>query len=272
MAKQTQPFDGSVTIVTGASSGIGRELAIQLAASGARLALAARSREALEQVAGECRTRGAEAIVIEADVASLDDCRRIIDETVAHFGRLDCLINNAGISMRARFDEITDPLLFEQIMRVNYLGAAWCTWAAVPHLERSRGRIVAVSSLTGLTGVPLRSAYAATKHAMAGLFDSLRIELAENGVSVTVAYPGFVTSDIRRRALAADGKPIGGDPLDEEKEMSAEECARLILDAAARRKRQVVMTAKAKAGVLVKAFAPSLIDRLALNTMRRRKR
>lgn len=262
----------NVVLITGASSGIGRAMALQLAASGARLVLSARSADALERVAVECREAGAEAFVVVADVSVLADCERLIREGVARYGRLDTLINNAGISMRARFDEVTDPLLFDTIMRVNYLGAAWCTFYAIPHLVKSRGRIVAVASLTGLTGVPLRSAYAASKHAMRGLFDSLRIELADTGVSVTVSYPGFVRSDIRRRALGHDGAPIGGEPLDEEQEMSADECAALTLSAAVARKREVVMTLKGRVGLKVKAFAPALVDRIARATMRRRKR
>ena len=202
-------FRGQVILVTGASSGIGAELARQCAAAGAHVALAARDGARLAQVAAECRTRGGDALVLTGDVSIEADCKRLVDETVAHYGRLDTLINNAGLGASGRFDDITDLSIFETLMRVNFLGSVWCTAYALPHLKESRGRIVAISSLTGLTGVPKRTAYAATKHAMAGFFDSLRIELDGTGVSVTVVYPGFVFSEINQRALQPNGQPFG---------------------------------------------------------------
>jgi short-subunit dehydrogenase len=265
-------FAGQVCVVTGASSGIGKAIALQLASSGARLLLAARSGDELEQAARECREAGGEAAWVAADVSVEADCRRIVDEALKTYGAIDMLVNNAGITMRARFDQITDLSLFERIMRVNYLGSVYCTAYALPHLKMRKGRIVAIASLTGKTGVPMRSAYAASKHAMAGFFDSLRIELAPSGVSVTVIYPGFVTSDIRRRALGPDAQPLAGYAGSEEGDMSAEECARIAIAAAERRKREVVLTAQGKAGVLLKALAPSLVDRIARRVMENRKR
>ena len=170
-------FRDNVVVVTGASAGIGAELARQLAAGGARLALAARDAARLEEVAAECRARGGRALAVPTDVGEEAQCAALVERAVAEYGRLDTLVNNAGISMWARFDEITDLSIFERVMRVNYLGSVYCTHHALPHLKRSRGRIVGVSSLTGKTGVPTRSGYAASKHAMAGFFDSLRIEL-----------------------------------------------------------------------------------------------
>lgn len=259
-----------VILITGASSGIGRALALQLAREGAKLGLSARSVEPLERVAAECREAGGEAIAIAGDVGVYDDCVRMVRETVDRFGRLDMLIANAGISMRARFEEITDPTLFERIMRINYFGAVWCTMAALPELKKTQGRIVAISSLTGKTGVPFRTAYSASKHAMAGFFESLRLELAGSGVSVTTIYPGFVTSEIRLRALGADGHPVGADAQNEPDDMSAEECARITLDAAKKRKREVVMTARAKFGLWLKLVAPAVVDRITLNAMKSR--
>jgi NAD(P)-dependent dehydrogenase (short-subunit alcohol dehydrogenase family) len=261
-----------VTLITGASSGIGRAIALQLAREGARLALAARTPEPLERVAAECRDAGAEAIAIAGDVGAREDCERMVRSAIERFGRLDMLIANAGISMRARFDEITDPTLFERVMRINYLGAVWCTMAALPELKKTGGRIVAMSSLTGKTGVPMRTAYAASKHAIAGFFESLRLELIGSGVSVTTIYPGFVTSEIRFRALGPDGRPVGSDAQNEEDDMSAEECARITLEAARRRKREVVMTARARFGLWLKFVAPALVDRITLNAMKSRMR
>ncbi|WP_434478929.1 SDR family oxidoreductase [Gemmatimonas sp.] len=167
-------FAGQVVLITGASTGIGAELARQFARAGAHVALAARDEVKLQAVADECRAAGGEALVVPTDVTIDAQCAAMVATAVAHFGRLDILVNNAGMSMSAMFDEITDLSIFEKLMRLNFLGSVWCTAYALPHLKQSRGRVVAISSLTGLAGVPKRSAYAASKHAMAGFFDSLR--------------------------------------------------------------------------------------------------
>lgn len=258
-------FAGQVVLVTGASSGIGAELARQFASAGARVALAARNRARLEEIADECRQAGAEAFVVTGDVALEADCRHIVESTVAHFGQLDTLVNNAGLGSSGRFDEVTDLSIFDTLMRVNYLGSVWCTAHALPHLKHTRGRIVAISSLTGLTGVPKRTAYAATKHAMAGFFDSLRIELMDSGVSVTVVYPGFVFSEINQRALAPDGQPFGERAYRRKpgETMETDECVRQILRATARRQRDLVMTWRGKIGRVLKLLSPSLVDGMA---------
>ena len=262
-------FKNNVVVLTGASAGIGLEIARQLSVQGASLVLAARDRLLLERAAEECRALGARALAVPTDVGVRDDCLKLIDAAVAEFGRIDTLINNAGISMHARFDELTDIDAAERLTRINYLGSVWCTWYALPHLRKVGGRIVAVSSLTGKNGVPTRTIYAATKHAMAGFFDSLRIELNQTGVSVTVAYPGFVATDIAERAIGPDGKPLGTRPVQKNKVMSVEECARLIVVAAAKRKREVVMTRTARMGLVLKSIAPGIVDSFAERTVRR---
>ena len=257
------PFAGNVVVVTGASDGIGRELALQLAAQGAWLSLAARGAQKLDEVAAECRARGGRAIAVPTDVAVEAQCRALIDRTVAEYGRVDTLVNNAGVSMWARFDQVTDLAPFAEMMQVNYMGSVYCTHAALPHLKKTRGRIVGVSSLTGRAGVPTRSGYAATKHAMAGFFDSLRIELADEGVSVTMVYPGFVSTGIRQRAYGPDGQPLRASPVREAEVMTPEECARQIIAAMAGRRRELVMTARGKVGQWIKLIAPGLVDRIA---------
>jgi short-subunit dehydrogenase len=257
------PFADNVVVVTGASDGIGRELALQLAAQGAWLALAARSAQKLDEVAAECRARGGRALAVPTDVAVEAQCRALIDRTVAEYGRVDTLVNNAGVSMWARFDQVTDLAPFAEMMQVNYMGSVYCTHAALPHLKQSRGRIVGVSSLTGRAGVPTRSGYAASKHAMAGFFDSLRIELADDGVSVTMVYPGFVSTGIRQRAYGPDGQPLRSSPVREAEVMTPEECARQIVAAMAARRRELVMTARGKVGQWIKLVAPGLVDRIA---------
>ncbi len=267
------PFRGLAVLVTGASAGIGREMALQLARQGARLSLAARDAARLDEVAAECRALGATAFAVPTDVGDEAQCRALVERTVAGLGGVDVLVNNAGIGMWARFDEMTDLAPFERIMRVNYLGSVYCTFHALPHLKRARGRIVGISSLTGKTGVPTRSGYAASKHAMAGFFDSLRIELQGSGVTVTMAYPGFVQTEIRERAFGPDGRPLGAgnSPVREREVMAADECARQILAVAAARRRELVMTARGRAGMWLKLLAPGLVDRIARRAIARGK-
>ena len=265
------PFFENVIIITGASVGIGREMAFQLAEQGAWLALAARRADQLEQVAEECRQRGARAIAVATDVADEAQCAALIEASVAEYGRIDTLVNNAGITMTARFDEMKSLEPFDTVMRVNYLGSVYCTHYALPHLKKSKGRIVGVASLTGKFGVPERTGYAASKHAMAGLFDSLRIELVGSGVTVTMVYPGYVATGVRRQGLGADGQPAGHDRTRGSEIMQVDTCARLIIKAAARRRRQLVMTVQAKFGLWLRLIAPGLVDWLALRAVEKGK-
>jgi NAD(P)-dependent dehydrogenase (short-subunit alcohol dehydrogenase family) len=266
-------FEAKTVVVTGASSGIGRELAIALAGRGARLALAARDASALAEAAAACEKAGGRAVAVAADVSDEAACRHLVEETVAAFGGVDVLVNNAGISMWGRFEELEDLSLVERIMRVNYLGAVYCTRYALPHLKAAGGLIVAISSLTGKFGVPTRSAYAASKHAMQGFFDSLRVELMGTGVDVLVVSPGFVATPIRSRAIGPDGKPHGESPRDESRDtMAVDECVRQILGAMQRRDRELVMTAKGRLGLWLKLVAPGFVDRLALKALKERDR
>lgn len=264
-------FNDRVVVVTGASEGIGRALCRALAPQKPRLVLAARSRDRLESLADEVRGLGAQALVVPTDVTSEDACRGLIQATIDHWGRLDVLVANAGGTMWTRLDELEDTSVFERLMRLNYLGAAWCTYYALPHVKRRRGRIVAVASVAGLTGVPTRTAYAASKHAMVGFFDSLRVELRGTGVSVTVVAPDFVVTEIHRRALGADGRPLGESPLVERAVMTAEECAARIVPAMERRERLVVFTGRARVGRWVKLLAPGLVDLIAARAISRRR-
>ena len=254
---------GNVVIITGASRGIGAALARRLAGQGALLALVARDRPALEKVAAECVAAGARAEVIVADVAEEAQCRRMVEHVLASFGRIDTLVNNAGATMWARFEDIVDLSILERLMQVNFMGAVYCTHHALAHLKATRGRIVGVASLTALTGVPTRSGYAAAKHAMRGFFDSLRIELEDSGVTVTMVYPGFVSSGIRENAAGPDGKPILVSPVKEGEVMGVEECARIIAKALAGRRREVVMTLRGKIGALLRFVVPGVVDRVA---------
>jgi NAD(P)-dependent dehydrogenase (short-subunit alcohol dehydrogenase family) len=233
--------------------------------------LAARRADELERVAAECRAAGGTAIAVATDVTDPRACQALIARAVVELGALDMLVNNAGLGMWARVDEVEDLSIFETVMRVNYLGAVYCTHAALPHLKASRGRIVCVSSLAGRTGVPLRSGYAASKHAMAGFFDSLRIELRGSGVTVTLVDPGFVGTGAQGRNLGVSGKPLGHVPIRMTEAMPPEECARQVLAAAAVRERERVMTLRGKIGLWLKLVWPGLVDRAAEQAITRGK-
>ena len=260
---------GQVVVLTGASLGIGAEVARTLARRGARLVLAARDAARLQVVADACRREGVEVELVACDVTNESECRLLIDRAVARFGRIDALVCNAGQAMWARADEVAEWSVYERLVRVNYLGAVYCALAALPHLKASRGRLVAVSSLAGKTGVPMRTGYSAAKAALNAFCDSLRIELAGSGVSVTVVCPGFVGTGSRARNLGADGEPLGRSPFDEAAMMTVAECTRRLLDAAERRDRELVMTARARLGMWLKLLLPAVVDRMASRAMER---
>ena len=255
-------------IITGASDGIGAELARQLAGqlrSGVHLVLAARQEPLLQRVASSCQALGARTSVIRTDVSDPQQCRQLVAMTVAQCGGIDVLINNAGVSAHAMLAEVhADDLgWYESLMRVNFWSSVWCTHAALPYLRERQGRIVAVSSLAGLVGVPGRTAYSASKYAMTGFFEALRTELRGSGVSVTTAYPGVVDTQIRVNGLNAKGQTAGSSGLKEDKAMPVAECAALILQGMERRERDVVMTWQGKVGRWMKLIAPSWVDKMA---------
>ena len=256
-----------VIIITGASDGIGAEIARQLAANegaGVALVLAARNSGMLDAVAGQCAALGAQTLVLATDISLQQDCKAMVAATMARFGRIDALINNAGRSAHALFEDVEDLGWYEDLMRVNLFGAVWCTHAALPHLKAARGSIVAVSSLAGLVGVPGRTAYGATKFAMTGFFEALRSEVKGAGVSVTTAFPGVVATRIRHRGYNAAGQELGASNLKEDAAMPVETCARLIIDGMNGRKREVVMTVKGKLGRFLKLIAPGMIENMAM--------
>ncbi|MES2509394.1 MAG: SDR family oxidoreductase [Pseudomonadota bacterium] len=260
-------------IITGASDGIGAEMARQLAAShgaAVSLVLAARDVSRLNGVSDACMALGAQTLVAPTDVSDEPACRQLIAATIGKFGRLDVLINNAGMSAQALLEEVKaeDLAWYEQLMRINLWGSVWCTHAALPWLKQSRGSIVAVSSLAGLVGVPGRTAYSATKFAMTGFFEALRAELKTAGVSVTTAYPGVVSTNIRHHGFNAAGLPAGASGLREDNAMGVEECARLIIEGMNGRDREVVMTSRGKLGRWLKLIAPGRVEAMALAALK----
>jgi short-subunit dehydrogenase len=265
MASKIHPqFAGQTVVVTGASDGIGAELARQLAPSRPRLVLAARRIEALASVAAACEALGAQTLVVATDVGVEADCERLVAATIERFGGIDVFVNNAGVSGHALFDDVSDFGWYADMMRVNFFGALWCTHHALPWLKRSRGLLVGVASLAGKIGVPGRTAYSPSKFAMAGFFEALRTELIGTGVGVTMIFPGVVATGIRRRGYGADGNAAGVSGLDEAGAMPVDVCARLMIDAMLARRRELVMTARGRLGLWIKLIAPALVDRMAL--------
>jgi len=256
-------FQNKRIIITGASSGIGKEMAIQLARQGSRLTLASRGVERLAEVAHLCQENGAEAIHIPTDVADESQCKELIQASVNHYGGIDMLVNNAGYSMWAKFEDITQMEIGEHLFKVKFFGSVYCTYAALPFLKASKGQILAISSITGKIGVPSRTYYSAANHALAGFFDSLRSEVYGDGVKITMVYPGFIATPIRENAINSDGKPHGKTHIDENKAMPVDICVRHILEAAAIQKRDVYLTVKEKVGIWLKLISPSLLDFIA---------
>lgn len=258
-------FREQVVIITGASSGIGKWLALLLASQGAKVVLAARRADRLEEVAAECRLRGGEALVVPTDVSNEAQCKDLVKKTVASFGRLDMLINNAGLAVVALLREYPDLHLFRHVMDVNFYGAVHCTYYALPYIMQSKGRIVAVSSLGGKGGLPFNTSYTASKYALHGFYDSLRMEMHPHGVSVSVICPYWVVTEFHEAYLDKNGQPRGkqGRALYTKKMMSAEHCAAITLEAAYKRKRELLMR---PGGLLVwlKLIAPDFLDRMSI--------
>lgn len=254
-----------VVIITGASSGIGEALARKFAAGGSSLVLAARRIDRLTALKEELRD--AEVLVVQADVTDAGDCQNLVNAAVEKFGRIDILINNAGISMRSIFEEVELDVI-RRVMDVNFWGTVYCTKFALPHLLQAKGSVVGVISIAGHVGLPGRTGYAASKFAVRGFLDTLRIENLKKGLHVLVAAPGFTASEVRLSALNARGLQQGESPRDEGKMMSAETCADHIYTAVRKRKRELILTfVEGKLTVFLGKFFPALLDRLAYNHM-----
>jgi len=262
----TGPFFENVIIITGASSGIGRELAIQLARQGAWLVLAARNNELLAEVADQCQRENCQVTVVQTDVGVRSQCENLVKKAVERYGRIDTLINNAGFGMYSRFDELQDIAVIEQLVQVNFMGSVYTTFYALPYLKQSRGRLVGMSSQAGKYPSPMVSGYCASKHAMAGFFDTLRIELRDSGVSVTMMYFGFVRTSMGTRALGADGQQVGDIFEFGSDAISVEQSATLTLEYTWKRRRQYIPL-QGKIGLWLMAPFPGIPDRIAIKVL-----
>jgi short-subunit dehydrogenase len=256
-------FINKSIIITGASRGIGRELALQLAEQGAFLTLAARDTDLLAQVAEQCVKKGGKAIAVTTDITIEDQCKTLILRANEEYGQIDVLINNAGIADKSRFEELRSLYSGEMVMRVNFWGSTYCTYYAMPYLKKTKGRIVVINSGAGKFPSPTSIFYGASKHALDGFFDSLRPELQTSGVTVTSIYPDWVATGISTRSLGSDGKSIEKMSPHEHSAINAGECAKIIIKAAGKRKRMAFMSFRQRVGYCLRPFFPNLIDHTA---------
>ena len=252
-------FKNKTVVVTGGSDGIGKALVENLLQQGAKVATCARSNDKLYDL--QLQNANRPLFTAVADVSNEGDCKNFIESAAHHFGGVDILINNAGISMRALFaDAELDTL--RKLMDVNFWGTVYCSKFALPYIKQSKGDIAAISSIAGYRGLPGRCGYSASKFAVNGFMEALRTELRTDGVNVLWISPGFTASNIRKVALDKEGKPQGETPLDESKLMSSEECARHILHAIEKRRRSLILTTNGKQTVYMNKFLPGLADKL----------
>ena len=254
-------LNGKTVIITGASSGIGEAMACEYAKMGANVVLGARQADKLEALAKKICANGGKVAWKATDVTKMEDCERLIQTAVENFGGIDVMICNAGISMRALFDDL-DISVMHRLMDVNFWGTVYCTKYALPYLQKSKGSLVGISSVAGIHGLPGRTGYSASKFAMTGFLETIRIENLKKGVHVMVACPGFTASNVRFAALTADGSPQGTTPRQEGKMMTPIEVAHIVARAIARRKRLCLMEAEGRATHFIKKFAPALVDKL----------
>ena len=266
---------GKVAIITGASSGIGLAAAKEFAAQGSFLALAARNKEKLDSLVAQLDAEygktddGKEKfIAVATDVTKEEDCRNLVEKCASHFGKIDILVNNAGISMRAMFKDL-DLSVIKSLMDVNFWGTVFCTKYALPWLLKSKGSVVGVISIAGFKGLPARTGYSASKFAIYGFIDTLRVEHLHDGLHVMIFAPGFTSSNIRNVALVADGTRQGETPRDEEKMMSAEAVAKRLAKGIKKRKSQIILTPIGKLTVFLNKFFPRLVDRLEYDYMKK---
>ena len=253
-------MDNKVVVITGASSGIGKALAEKYASEGWNLVLAARRYNNLLEL--QNKLSSVEILPVQTDVTNEDDCKNLIEKAIDKFGRIDILINNAGISMRASIEEVEMDVL-RRLMDVNYWGTVYCSKYAIPHLVKSKGSLVGVISLGGYVGLPGRTGYSASKFAVRGFLDTIRVEYLKSGLHVMIAAPGFTASDIRKTALTHNGKEQGETPRNENKMMSAEECAGIIYRSIKRRKRRIIVAfIDGRLAVFVSKMWAAIVDRI----------
>ena len=259
-------FKGMVVVITGASSGIGKACAFEFAEQGAKVVLASRNENELLKVENCIIKLGGEASSEKTDVRNIEDCKNLIDRVVEKYGKIDMLINNAGISMRASFEDL-DLQVIKEMMDTNFYGAVYCTKFALPFILKQKGTVIGISSISGLTPLPGRTGYCASKYAIDGFFNTLRIENIKKGLNVLVVHPGFTSSNIRNMALDKNGHAQKETPRNEGKMMSGEKVAQIIAKAVLKRKRDLILTQQGKLVVWLYRNFPAITDIIIYNEM-----
>jgi dehydrogenase/reductase SDR family protein 7B len=255
-----------VVIITGGSSGIGKALAVEFGSKGSKLLITGRNKTELDKTVWELSGKGITIAGFQGDVSREDDNKRMAAEAVAKYGRIDILINNAGISMRAVFEEV-DMEVIKKVMDINFYGSLYATKYCLSEIKKNKGSVIGMSSIAGFRGLPGRSGYSASKFALNGFLEVLRTELLKTGVHVLTACPGFTSSNIRKKSLTKDGTAQGESPRNEDTMMSAEECAAHIYNATVKRKRTLILTTQGKLAVFFNKWLPGFADKMVYNVM-----
>jgi len=254
-------LENKVVLITGASSGIGRECAFEFVKKGAKVVLAARTLSELEHVSTMIDNQYGESLIVKTDVRKMEDCESFVQSAIQKYGKIDILINNAGISMRAPFNEVKINVI-KEMMDTNFYGTVYCTKFALPYLTEQQGILVGISSICGQIPLPGRTGYVASKHAMEGFLNTLRVEYLYSGLNVLVVHPGYTASNIRNVALNAQGVPQNENPIDESTLIPANLVAQKIVRACIKRKRDLILTKQGKLIVWIYRIFPSLADTL----------
>lgn len=255
-----------IVVITGASSGIGKACALKFAKHCKGVVIASRDMEKLMQTEKEIAAVNQNVLSVKTDVSLESDCKNLLEQTVNKFGRVDVMLCNAGLSMRALFEEV-DLSVLKKLMDVNFWGTVYCTKYALSHLLKTKGSLIGISSVAGKKGLPGRTGYSASKFAMEGFLETVRTENLKKNLHVLVACPGFTASEIRNTALNKDGQKQGESPREENKMMSSDEVADRIYSAVENRKRDLVLTTNGKLTVWLNKFFPSFMDGIVYSHM-----
>ena len=255
-------FKNKVVVITGGSDGIGKALIDALVPLGAKIATCGRNADKLQKLSQQYPGNTLHTVV--ADVSNYNDCKKFIHSVIVTFGGIDILINNAGISMRALLQDV-DVEVIKKVMSINFEGTVHCTKLALDSIIKRKGTVVGISSIAGYRGLPGRTGYSASKFAVNGFLEALRVELFDTGVHVMWVCPGFTASNIRNAALIKDGSQQGQTPLDEQSLMTAAECATMTIKAIEKRKRTLIYTVADKRTVWLNKLFPGLMDKLVRN-------
>lgn len=255
-----------VVVITGGSSGIGKALAEEFGKQSSKILITGRNKNDLDQTVDELLEKGIQIAGFQADVSKAEDNQKMALEAVRLYGRIDILINNAGISMRALFEDV-ELTVVKQVMDINFFGVLYATQACLPEILRNKGSVIGISSIAGYRGLPGRVGYSASKFALNGFLEVLRTEMLHKGVHVLTACPGFTTSNIRKRSLTKDGSAQVGSPRDENRMMTAAECASYIYRATVRRKKIIILTTQGKLAVFLNKWFPGFMDKIVFDQM-----